>query len=84
MPWADLVQPAAGLARDGFVVDEILADSLNGVLQAVKDEPAELHGELVRVYGHPENRDWRAGDVIRLPDLANTLDRIAMNGPNEF
>ena len=31
-----------------------------------------------------DGRAWRAGDVLRLPDLAGTLERIAAKGPDEF
>ncbi len=84
LPWADLVRPAVRLAQEGFVVDEHLAKSLNRVLNAVKSDTPKQHAELIRVYGHPEDRDWHVGDIIRLPDLAATLQRIADNGPDAF
>lgn len=83
LPWCELIQPAIDLARYGFVVDDSLAGSLNAVL----GNPAihgELYVELRRIYGRSDKRDWRVGDVLKLPELANTLERIACNGPDEF
>ena len=59
LPWADLVRPAAELARNGFVVDDYLAGSINGVMRSAKKRP-ELYGELIRVYG-PKRRPSLAG-----------------------
>ena len=36
--------------------------------------------ECARVYLHPENRFYEVGEVIRLPDYARTLERIARGG----
>ncbi|MEL7237358.1 MAG: gamma-glutamyltransferase [Planctomycetota bacterium] len=78
VPWNQLVQPAVDLARDGFVVDAFLAESLNAVL---RDNPP---AELTRVYGKPGGEAWQDGDRLVLPELAETLQRIADNGPDGF
>lgn len=84
LPWKDLVLPAVALAENGFTVDEVLADSLNGVLErsSVKSEPA--YAELRRVYGRADQRPWKAGDRLVLPDLGATLRQIAEDGPDAF
>ena len=77
LPWRQLVQPAADLARNGFEMDAATADSLNDVLATSdKIQFRELH----RVYGPPRGGRWKAGDSLVQPDLANTLQRIADHG----
>jgi gamma-glutamyltranspeptidase / glutathione hydrolase len=82
LPWRDLVEPAAKLARDGFEVDAALARSLNGVL---KTSPEKEFPEMRRVFAPPEGRaEWKAGDRLVQKDLAKTLDLLASEGPDAF
>jgi gamma-glutamyltranspeptidase / glutathione hydrolase len=78
LPWKRLVEPAVVLARDGFRVTEGLARSLNGVLKSMAPYPASV-AQFSR-NGAP----YEAGDLLRLPDLARTLQRIAEQGPAGF
>ena len=78
LPWARLVRPAIDLARDGFPLSESLAASLAHVLPSMKDYPASL--AQFSKNGVP----YEAGDVLRQPDLARTLSRIAAQGPAGF
>ena len=76
--WRDVVAPAIALARDGHVIDEPRAAMLSGA------EP------LFRRYGStsrawlPDGRPFAAGDTLRQPDLAATLQRIADSGAAGF
>jgi gamma-glutamyltranspeptidase/glutathione hydrolase len=80
LPWKDVVQPAVKLAEEGFVVDEQLAGSLNGVVSTSDGFP-----ELRRVLGKDGgNSPWRAGDRLVQKDLGRTLRRIAEQGPDGF
>jgi len=81
LPWNVLLQPAIGLARDGFAVDAALARSLNHVLA---DKKSRRCTEMLRVYRAPHSTTWERGDRLRQPDLAATLERIANQGPNGF
>jgi gamma-glutamyltranspeptidase/glutathione hydrolase len=78
LPWKDLVMPAVTLAADGFAVDEALARSLNRGLARAKDFP-----EFRRVLGKPDG-DWKAGDRLVQPELADTLRLIANRGADGF
>ncbi len=78
LPWKRLVEPAVRLARDGFVVTDGLSRSLKAVLPRMKDFPASI-AQFTKA-GVP----YEAGDVLKLPDLARTLDRIAKRGPAGF
>ncbi len=80
LAWRDLVEPAVTLAREGFVVNETLARSLNAALR----RPGEEANEMRRVLGKPGGGRWSAGDRLVQPELANTLQRIAVDGPDAF
>ena len=78
LPWPRLVEPAVMLARDGFTVSDALARSLAGVLPRMADHPASV--AQFSNNGEP----YRAGETLRQPDLARTLERIAGQGPAGF
>jgi gamma-glutamyltranspeptidase/glutathione hydrolase len=78
LPWPRLVGPAIALARDGFPVTDGLARSLAGVLPEMRKYPASV--AQFSKGGLP----YEPGDVLRQPDLARTLERIAERGPAGF
>ncbi len=78
LPWRRLIEPAVRLARDGFPVSVGLARSLAGILDEMKKYPASL-AQFSR-NGTP----YVPGDVLKQPDLARSLDRIANQGPAGF
>ena len=78
MPWRRLVEPAIVLAREGFIVTDGLARSLKGVLPRMKKYPASI-AQFSR-NGVP----YEMGDLLKQPDLAETLQRIAVEGPRGF
>ena len=77
-PWKDLLQPSIKLARDGFEVSHGLARSLAGVLDDFQKYPASL------AQFSKNGKPYEAGDVLKQPDLARTLTRIADQGPAGF
>ena len=78
LPWKRLVDPAVKLARDGFPISVALARSLAGTLRQFKRSPAALAQFSKK--GEP----YEAGEILRLPDLARTLQRIADRGAAGF
>jgi gamma-glutamyltranspeptidase/glutathione hydrolase len=74
LPWAELVEPAIKLARDGFVVHEKLAANVERGTRKFdgKTNFADYFGTAV------------AGEVFKQPELADTLQRIAENGRDGF
>jgi gamma-glutamyltranspeptidase/glutathione hydrolase len=95
-PWEEVVRPAVRLAREGFVISDDLAGSLNRQLtpSAVGERTGARarsdfgrlgeYPESVAAFGKPDRSPWRAGDRLVQPDIADTLERIASSGPDEF
>ncbi len=77
-PWKDLVQPAIALARDGFEVSHGLARSLAATLDDFEKYPASL------AQFSKNGKPYEAGDILKQPDLAKTLTKIAEQGPAGF
>jgi gamma-glutamyltranspeptidase/glutathione hydrolase len=73
MPLPELAAPAAALARKGFALTPE-----QGYLHAVLDVILRHTGEARRVYGG--DRPLRAGDTLRLPELADTIELLAEQG----
>lgn len=79
LPWRDLVLPAVKLAREGFGIDRVLAGDLDDLVTKNRNE----FPEFVRVFKKSRGI-WNEGDVLKQPELADTLQRIADQGPDEF
>ncbi len=75
--WAADMAPAIELASNGFPVSYALAESLKGSRGLGRDP------ESKRIYQR-DGRYYEVGDVLKLPELAETLSRIAKNGATEF
>jgi len=78
LPMRDILQPAINYARDGFPVSEVIAYYLERNTQALKDFP-----NIKETY-MPGGKTPSKGEIFRNPRLANTLDKIAKGGRNEF
>jgi gamma-glutamyltranspeptidase/glutathione hydrolase len=78
LPMKDLLQPAINYAREGFPVTELIAWSLQLGTEKLKDYP-----NIKEVY-MPDGKAPVKGQVFKNPLLANTLDKIARLGRNEF
>ena len=77
-PWKDLVEPAIKLARDGFEISHGLARSLAGTLPRFQKYPASL------AQFSKNGKPYEAGEILKQPDLARTLTKIAEQGPAGF
>jgi len=78
LPWKRLVEPAIRLAADGFPVYPVLASDL-------EDKKEHLgRTEATREVFFVRDRPLREGEILRQPDLAATLRRIAEHGRDGF
>jgi gamma-glutamyltranspeptidase/glutathione hydrolase len=75
LPLARVMQPAIRLARDGYVLSYLDA-------QSFRDERLAKFPESRRIFQRDGNF-YQQGDLFKQPDLANTLERIAKN-PEDF
>ncbi len=78
LPWAQLLQPAIELARAGFSVDEMLTESLAAALPLLSRSSAAL------AQFSKDGQPYDTGDMLVQTDLAQTLQRIAVFGPEDF
>ena len=78
LKWADVVAPAIKLTEDGFPVTDGLAKRLNTVTADKKTTNAEF----LRIF--KKDGGWKAGDILKQPDLAKTLKLIAAKGGDGF
>jgi gamma-glutamyltranspeptidase/glutathione hydrolase len=76
--WADLVEPAVGLAAEGFTLTESLEQSFQYAVRAMERYPASV--EKFTRDGEP----YLAGEVWTQPDLARSLERIREQGRDGF
>ena len=78
LPWKRLISPALKLARDGFIVTETLAKSL----ESNKEKLAKTSDGREIFFNN--GSILKSGDLLVQTDLAQTLELIAQNGPAGF
>ncbi|MDE2260635.1 MAG: gamma-glutamyltransferase [Betaproteobacteria bacterium] len=74
---AAVLQPAIGLARQGFAVTPYLAHELASPRAALQPETRAL-------FRNGAGQPLQVGDWLRQPDLARTFEQIAAEGPGVF
>jgi gamma-glutamyltranspeptidase/glutathione hydrolase len=79
---AQILGPAIELARDGFPAWTGFITSVDTTLRAI--EPVLGRGSGFEQVFRPHGRSWRPGEIVRLPALASTLERLANAGFDEF
>jgi gamma-glutamyltranspeptidase/glutathione hydrolase len=79
LDWKAVVEPAIKLARDGFVVDEVLARSLRGQERYMNRYP-----EFGKAFRKADGTYYAAGEILKQPDLAWTLQQIHDKGADGF
>jgi gamma-glutamyltranspeptidase/glutathione hydrolase len=72
------LSPAIEYARDGYAVSEVVAHQWASVTDVLAADPIARRVFLV------EGRAPRAGEVVRNPELARTLDAVARGGRDAF
>jgi len=77
LAWADLVQPAIDIAKNGYAATKNQAEWLN----KVKEDFEQYNPEGAYLV---QEAAWKEGDLIVQIDLAATLERIQDEGRNGF
>ncbi len=77
LPFSKLIEPAIDLAAKGFAITEQEA----GLLNAHKNDFLKHNKNTVAFV---KNQDWKTGDLLIQPELAETLRRIQKSGEKEF
>ena len=77
LPFSKLIQPAIELAENGFAITASQANDLNNL----KKEFLQLNTSPTAFV---KDGDWKAGDILKQKDLANTLRRIREQGAKGF
>ena len=75
LPFTDLIQPSINLARKGFKVTKKQANSLNNTTEKF---------QKANNFRIPLDKDWKEGEIIKLEELAQTLERIRDHGRDGF
>jgi gamma-glutamyltranspeptidase/glutathione hydrolase len=76
LPWADLLEPAALLAEEGFEVDTRTAGSIRGAWDAFPDHVRSFYGV--------DDRPLEPGERLVQTDLAQSLRMVGQEGPGAF
>jgi gamma-glutamyltranspeptidase/glutathione hydrolase len=88
LSWAQAMAPAIRIAEEGFVVGEHLANRWKR--KAAYPEACSLldfiamNSEASRIYLKGDGAPYDMGEVLRNPDYAATLRRLAEHGAEEF
>jgi len=86
-PWADLLQPAIRIAREGaqaspYMREYFLRKPYPGAPPNI--DRIRASEACARIYLHPDGSLFDEGEVICNPDYANTLEILAVRGWEEF
>src|SRR5207249_11303281 len=78
LTWSELIEPAKKLAVDGFVVTHRTEKGLENN-QTILSQFADSRRIFLR-----EGKLYREGEILRQPELADTLGRLQKKGLREF
>jgi gamma-glutamyltranspeptidase/glutathione hydrolase len=73
LPWKDLVAPAVKLAKEGFIVDEVLAKDLAEATKKMRELKLD---HAAKVFSKKDGAPLAAGDVLLQADLGKTLETL--------
>ncbi|WP_424964128.1 gamma-glutamyltransferase family protein [Ekhidna sp.] len=79
MPISELMKPAIKYAEEGFELLEGEAERHSSALDIIKHDPGFRNYMLKK-----DTTTFKAGEILKQPDLANTLKRIANSDGDDF
>ncbi|MFT4264538.1 MAG: gamma-glutamyltransferase, partial [Nocardioides sp.] len=81
LPTERLLAPAISAAQDGFPASPTFVDDIEWMHRAAT---GSAHGSVLDGLLRRHGRPWRPSEIVRLPRLAATLDRLATAGLADF
>lgn len=80
--WASLIQPSIDMCRQGVYVSFSAANAManHPENELIFQDP----GMKSRFVNPATNQTWKEGDYYKCEDLAETLERIATHGADDF
>jgi len=85
LPLSEVAAPAVEYARNGFAVSPLVGSAWQGAAKIYDKKRGEVPG--IESWFHTFAKDGfvpSEGDVVRLPDHADTLEKIAATGGDAF
>jgi len=79
LPWEQLIEPAVHLAENGFRVDARLYNEMKACERTFKEYLSSR-----KVFLKTDGSFYQPGDILKQPDLAETLRRIQRQGSHDF
>ncbi len=80
LPWRTLFQPTINMCRNGFRASKTLAKVI-----AKSEHLIRANNALANLFINKEtNRTYRENEIIRMPNLARTLELISLNNVTAF
>ena len=79
LPWSALLEEPARIARDGYELLPGAAARHEQGFEQFRDDPG-----FQQVFIEDDGTAFDAGDVIRQPALAQTIERLALAGADDF
>lgn len=80
LPWTNLVQPSVDLAANGWALTEKEANKLN----SQRNNFIKYNTVRPDFFLAEEGVDWKEGDMVSIPELAGTMERIRDKGFDGF
>ena len=79
MTMAQVTKTAIDMAKNGIVVTPDLASSLSGLKRRIAQWPSSAE-----IFYKKDNTDYHSGEILKQPELANSLSLIAKQGSKGF
>jgi gamma-glutamyltranspeptidase/glutathione hydrolase len=84
LSWEAIIQPALGLARNGFTINTLLYSAMT---DAIKDNGGENffvnNADWAKIFA-PNGTMLGVGDTVLMEDYANLLESVAINSADAF
>ena len=81
LSWQEVLEPSIRLAEEGFAVPHDLANIL---ASSPYKQRLSSNEAAAKSYYKSDKSNYKAGEILKLPDLAWTLKQLAEFGPDAF